>query len=104
VTPSYRLTQTTQATQEPQCQDSLFRLERRIGGWVVLLLAAIVLGSAGCSRLKNENSTAGPGGGASSNSNTASSPRPTHATATRRSALQGNGLPDAARGLVVINE
>jgi hypothetical protein len=58
VTPSY------QSTQEPQCQESLFRLERRIiGGCVVLLLAAIVLGSAGCSKLRNENITAGSGGG-----------------------------------------
>jgi hypothetical protein len=54
VTPSY------QSTQEPQCQESLFRLERRIiGGCVVLLLAATVLGSAGCSKLRNQNSTAG---------------------------------------------
>lgn len=58
MTPSY------QSTQEPQCQESLLRIERRIiGGCVVLLLAAILLGSAGCSKLRNENSTAGTGGG-----------------------------------------
>ena len=62
MTPSY------QSTQESQYQESLFRLERRIiGGWVVLLLAAIVLGSAGCSKLRNENSNAGPGGGGHTN-------------------------------------
>ncbi len=74
MTPSY------QSTQEPQCQESLLRLERRIiGRCVVLLLAAIVLGSAGCSKLKNENSNAGNGGGghtstSTDNSNTGSSP------------------------------
>ncbi len=65
MTPSYQLTQ-----------------ERRIiGGWVVLWLAAIVLGSAGCSKLKNENSNAGPGGGghtstSADNSNTGPSSPP----------------------------
>jgi hypothetical protein len=53
VTPSY------QSKQESQCQ----RLERRIiVGCVVLLLAAILLGNAGCSKLKNENNTSGGGG------------------------------------------
>jgi hypothetical protein len=53
--------------------------ERRIiGGCVVLLLAAIVLGSAGCSKLKNENSTVRNGGGghtgtSTDNSNTGQS-------------------------------
>jgi len=61
VTPSY---QSIKATQEPQCQESLFRFERRIiGGCVVLLLAAIVLGSAGCSKPRNENSAPATGGG-----------------------------------------
>jgi hypothetical protein len=45
-------------------QSTLFRLEQRIlGGCVALLLTAIVLGSAGCARLKNENSNAGNNGG-----------------------------------------
>jgi hypothetical protein len=52
VTPSY------QPTHEPQSHESLFRLERRIIS-AVLLLAAIVLGSAGCSKLKNKNSSGG---------------------------------------------
>ncbi|HYR76295.1 MAG TPA: LCCL domain-containing protein [Pyrinomonadaceae bacterium] len=57
MTPSYR---STQATQEPQCQRPLFRLEQQITrGRVVLLLAAIVLGSAGCSKLRNENTGGG---------------------------------------------
>ena len=57
MTPSY---QSTQATQEPKYQESLFRLERRIiGRCVLLLLAAIVLGSAGCSKLRNENTGGG---------------------------------------------
>ncbi len=76
MTPSY------QSTQEPQCQESLFQLERRIiRGCVVLLLAAIVLGSVGCSKLKNENSTPGTGGGghtgtSADNSNTGPSSPP----------------------------
>jgi LCCL domain len=40
---------------------------RIITGWVVLLLATIVLGSAGCSKLKNENSNAGSSGGGHTN-------------------------------------
>ena len=61
MTPSYQL------TREPQCE-LLFRVERRIiSGCVVLLLAAIVLGSAGCSKLRNENSSAGNGGGGHTN-------------------------------------
>jgi len=63
VTPSYQLTQ-----------------ERPIiGGCVVLLLAAILLASAGCSKLKNENNAPATGGGghtstSAENSNTAPSP------------------------------
>ncbi|HMG75510.1 MAG TPA: LCCL domain-containing protein [Pyrinomonadaceae bacterium] len=54
MTPSY------QSTREPQSQESLLRLERRIlRGCVALLLAAIMLGSAGCSKLTNQNSNAG---------------------------------------------
>ena len=73
MTPSY------QSTQEPQWQESLFRLDRRIiTSCVVLLLAAIVLGSAGCSKLRNENGTANTGGGQASaspeNSNTTTAP------------------------------
>ena len=51
-----------------------------IGGCFVLLLAAIMLGSAACSKLKNENSTAGGTGGgghtntSADNSNTAPPP------------------------------
>jgi hypothetical protein len=42
--------------------------ERRIiGGCVVLLLGAIVLGSAGCSKPKNQNSNAGTDGGGHTN-------------------------------------
>ena len=80
MTPSYR---PTQATQKPQYQESLFRLERRIiSGCSVLLLATIVLGSAGCSKLRNQNSTGGAGGGSASsasadNSNTGPSSPPT---------------------------
>ena len=66
---------------EPQCEASLFRLERRIiGGCVVLLLAAMVLGSAGCSKLRNQNAA---GGGhistSSDNSNTTPSSPPSSA-------------------------
>ena len=74
MTPSYQL------TPGPQWQELLFGLERRIiGGCVVLLLAAVVLGSAGCSKLKNENGTANNGGGGHAsaspeNSNTATAP------------------------------
>jgi len=77
VTPSY------QSTQEPQCQESLFRLDRRIiTSCVVLLLAAIVLGSAGCLKLRSENSNANTGGGAHTNpdnSNTGPSSPPSSA-------------------------
>jgi hypothetical protein len=55
--PSYR------SIRKAPCLESLFRLERRItGGGVVFLLAALVLGNAGCSKLRNENSTAANGG------------------------------------------
>ena len=58
MTPSY------QSTPEPQCQESLFRLARRIiRGYVVLVIAASVLGSAGCSKPRNENSAPATGGG-----------------------------------------
>jgi len=79
-----------QPTHGPQSRESLFRLDRRIiGVCVALLLTAIVLGSAGCSKLRNENSNAGPGGGghtntAADNSNTGQSSPPLSA---------GNGTP-----------
>ena len=41
--------------------------------WVALLLAAVVLGNAGCSKLKHDNSGGGGGHGAPDNSNPASS-------------------------------
>jgi hypothetical protein len=56
------------------------KIDRRIiGGCVVFLLAAIMLGSSACSKLKNENSPAGTGGGghtntSGDNSNTGPSP------------------------------
>ena len=84
--------QARQATQEPQCQESLFRIERRIiAGCVALLLAAIVLGSAGCSKLKNENSNAGTGGGASSTSTDNSNTGPSSPSVPPSSA--GKGTP-----------
>jgi LCCL domain len=73
VAPSY------QSTQEQQSQESTFRLQRRIiVGCVVLFLAAIVLGSTGCSKLTNQDNTSGSGGGGQisappDNSNSASS-------------------------------
>lgn len=68
------MTSSYQSTLEPHSQESLFRLERRtIGGCAVLLLAVVVLGSAGCSKLRNENSNGGGGHATTSpdNSNTA---------------------------------
>ncbi len=63
MTPSYK------STLERQSQESLFRLEQRIiGGCFVLLLAAIVLGSAGCSKLSNQNAAGTGGGGRTSTS------------------------------------
>jgi hypothetical protein len=57
VTPSYQ-------SQWQQCQEASFGLERWIiGGCVAFLLAVIVFGGAGCSKLKNENTTAVTGGG-----------------------------------------
>ena len=54
------MTPSHQSRPNPVCKESLFRLERRIkGGCVGLLLAAIVLGSAGCSKLRNENTGGG---------------------------------------------
>ena len=57
------MTRSYQLTQGPQCPALLLVLKRRtIGVCVVLLLAAIVLGSAGCSKPKNENGAANTGG------------------------------------------
>ena len=64
------MTPSHQSTHEPQCRESLFRLEQRIiSGCAVVLLAAIVIGSVGCSKLGNQNSNAGPGGGADNSNN-----------------------------------
>src|SRR5882672_3214871 len=90
MTPSYR---SSQATRESRRHESLFRLvRRRIRGCVVLMLAAIVFGSAGCSRMKNENSTAGSSGGghtttSADNSNTGPSSPPVAPSSA------GNGKP-----------
>ncbi|MDQ6653613.1 MAG: LCCL domain-containing protein [Acidobacteriota bacterium] len=50
--------------------------ERRIGRCVVLLLAAMLLGSAGCSQFRNENSAAATGGGHTSSAPDNSNPAP----------------------------
>lgn len=72
-----------QSTQEPQCQESLLQFERRIiSGCVALFLAALVLGSAGCSKLRNDNTS---GGGHTNASNTGPSPVPPSSA--------GNGTP-----------
>ena len=86
MTPSYKL------TPAPQCHISLFALERRIFG-VLLLLAAIVLGSAGCSKPKNENSGTGGGGtlantSTSANNSNTGAPSPPGPPSTA-----GNGKP-----------
>ncbi len=89
------MTLSYQSTEEPRCQESLFRLEGRIiGGGVLLLLVALVLGSAGCSKLKNENSNAGNGGGghtstSTDNSNTGSSPAGAATWETNATSLNG---------------
>jgi hypothetical protein len=71
VTPSH------QSTHKPQCPESLLRLEQRIiGGCVVLLLAAIVLGSAGCSKLRNENTGGGGHTNTSPDNSNTSPPAP----------------------------
>lgn len=69
MTPSYR---SSWATREL----------RIIRGCVVVLLAAIVIGSAGCSKLRSENSTVGGGGRVADNSNTAESSPPSSAAGT----------------------
>lgn len=85
------MTLSYQSTQEQPCQESLFRLERRIiGGCVVLLLALIVLGSAGCSKIRNENSAAGTGGGGpTSSSPDNSNPGPPSPPVPPSSAAEG---------------
>lgn len=88
MTPSYQL------TPEPPGQESLIRLDQSIiGGCLVLLLAAIVLGSAGCSRLRNENSTGTGGGGHSGTSPDNSNTGPSSAPVPPSSA--GKGTPTA---------
>jgi hypothetical protein len=81
VKPSY------QSTQEQQCRESLFRLERRITG-VCVLLTAIAISSAGCSRLRNENTG---GGGHTNTSGDNSNTGPTSSPAPPSSA--GKGTP-----------
>jgi len=69
----------------------MFRLKPSINCvCVVLLLAAIVLGSAGCSKLRNQNSTGGTGGGASSTSAANSNTGP---SSSMPSSSAGKGTP-----------
>ena len=57
------MTTSHQSPEKPQSEESPFRFERPIiRGGVVLLLTAVVLGSAGCSKLRNDSNTAGRGG------------------------------------------
>jgi hypothetical protein len=67
----------------------------RIGaGWVALLLFTIVLGSGGCSKLKNENGDSAGGGGHTSNSSPLAPPSSASAgtpTAWETSATSLNG-------------
>ena len=81
MTPSY------ESRPNPLYHESLFRLERRkIGGYVVVLLGAIVLGSAGCSKLRNEN---GNGGGG----HTITSPDKSNTSAPVPPSSAGEGTP-----------
>jgi hypothetical protein len=78
-----------QSTQELQFEDSLFLLGRLIiRNGVLLLLAAIMLGSSGCSKLTNQNNTAG---GHTSTSTENSSTGPSSPPVAPASA--GNGTP-----------
>ena len=74
------MTTSHQSPEKPQSGESPFRFERPIiRGGVVLLLTAVVLGSAGCSKLRNDSNTAGGGGHAGTladNSNTGPSSPP----------------------------
>ena len=76
MTPSYK------STEKPQSRESLFLLERQIiRACVLLLLTAIVLGSASCSKMKSDNRAVNTSGGghasaSADNSNTGPSPAP----------------------------
>lgn len=76
--PNNRLGKTKGSVQVTPTYQS--KIERRIiGGCVALFLATIMLGSAACSKLKNDNSNTGTGGGSHTvtspdNSNTAPAP------------------------------
>ena len=74
------MTTSHQSPEKPQSGESPFRFERPIiRGGVVLLLTAVVLGIAGCSKLRNDSNTAGGGGHAGTsadNSNTGPSSPP----------------------------
>ena len=58
--------------------------QRRIVNWVLLFLAVIALGSAGCAKLKNQNNNPGEGGGGQTSTapnNSAAPPQPSSASA-----------------------
>src|SRR6266403_1157685 len=66
-----------QSTRKRQFGGSLFRLERQIiRVCFVLLLTATLLGSVGCSKLKNENGEGGHASTAADNANTGPSSTP----------------------------
>jgi len=66
-----------QSIREAQSAASPSQLEQKIiHGCAVLWLVAIVLGTAGCSKLRNENSNASTGGGGHTNTSTENSNRP----------------------------
>jgi LCCL domain len=73
------MTPSHQSIHQQQGREPLFRLERQIiCGCVTLLLSAIMFGSAGCSKLTNQDSAAGGGHTSTSpdNSSPPSSPVP----------------------------
>ncbi|MFN2576327.1 MAG: LCCL domain-containing protein [Pyrinomonadaceae bacterium] len=75
-----------QSTEQPQSREPLFHLGReRIRGWVVLLLSAALLGTASCSKLRNDSNTTSGGHASTSadNSNSGqSSAAPAEGTPT----------------------
>jgi hypothetical protein len=79
MTPSY------QSTSEPPCRHA----QRIIGGCVSLLLAVIVFGSAGCSKLKSENSNAPAGG----DGHTSASPENSSTPPPAPPSSAGSGTP-----------
>jgi LCCL domain len=90
--PQRQKSQCQEPCQTFNCQGTLFRLERRItGGCVLLLLAAVVLGTAGCSKLRNENAVGGGTTSSSSdNSNTPTSSPPSAAGEGRPTTWEAN--------------